>query len=378
MKGTGVNKQEAITVDNKNISIIATGNQPVDRVSFFPKGLSADKVPPGWFGSIHFGYNYKAQIGYLDFHDKSNAYLSCPMDTCLQNSSYDFQVGTQQTLLTFNFDQTPNTYYYQVNGKDRTTPVKLSGNLQFTFPSNWPVLQLPRFPLITTQGQFLWNGYTRKISSLPLTKKDPTTNQLTHTVKFGDDDDLIVLKVVDVAVNSYRVSVTAEENTFTADVSTSPWQETAKGIKLNLGQQLPLGPLQPLVLMNEEDDYSVEISANMVIPRPVLDLTIDGKSPDQIQLEGGYAENESKYYQLSLKQVNGNSTTYSYLNILKAADGHLWLSYFGNRKSLRCGDTAKACAGLSVNSEQDTYQFNNIKLGDFTIDGTAYIPGVLK
>lgn len=381
VKGTGVNKQEAITVDNKDISIIATGNQPVDRVSFFPKGLSADKVPPGWFGSIHFSYNYKAQIGYLDFHDKTNAYLSCSLDACLQNSSYDFQVGTQQTLLTFNFDQAPNTYHYQVNGKDRTTPVKLSGNLQFTFPSNWPVLQLPRFPKAVPQGEFYWSAYPYNVFAFPVSEKNATTNRWTHTLMVEQDDsDLFTLKITELSATSFKISMTDDFETYSANVvaTKSPWQENDKVVNLTIGEPHPQGYILPLELWNEDGTSSQNLKARLVIPRAIFDFTIDGKSPGLVQFQGAYAENENKYYQLRLEQRKGGSTAYSIFNINQALDGHLWLSYFVDKKSLSCGGPDKACAGLSVDSDQHTYRLSNVKVGDFTIDGTAYIPGVLK
>ncbi len=381
IKGSGVNKQEAITVDKKDIFITAKGNQPVEGVLFHPKGSSAEGLAPGWFGHIDFSYNYKAQIGYLDFGDKTKAYLSCAMDACVQNSFYDFQIGTQQTILTFNFDQSPNTYNYKVNGKDRTTPVKVSGNLQFTFPSNWPILQSQRFPKAVPQGEFYWGAYPYDVFAFPVSEKNATTNQWTHTLMVEQDDsDLFTLKVTELSATTFKVSMSDGFETYSAEVvaTKSPWQENDKVVNLTIGEPQPQGYILPLELWNEDGSSSQNLKARLVIPKPVLDLTIDGKSPDKIQLEGGYAENESKYYQLRLEQREDGATTYSILNINQAPDGHLWLNYFGNRKSLRCGDPDKACAGLSVDADQHTYRFNNVKAGEFIIHGTAYIPGVLK
>ena len=379
IKGNGINREETITVDTKDIVINAVGNQPIEGIWWHPKLGDDGGITQRGFGSIDFGYNYKAKLGYLDFGDKTDTTMYCSEENCVQTGSYDFAIGTQQTTLSINFDQVPNTYHYQLNGKEKTIPVKLNGKLQFNFPSNWPVLQSQRFPVITPQGQFLLNGYPLKISSLPVTEKDPVTNQLTHTIRFGDDDPLI-LKVVDLSSGSYQVSLNDGENIFKADVNTSPWQETAKGIKLTLGQQLPLGHLVPLELLggDGENDYSQKVSANLQIPKAFLDITIDGKVPESIEFGGGFAENESTYYRLDLQQKSGGTTSYSFVNVLKAADGHLWLTYPNGLKVLMCGSPTKACDGLRLDADQKTYHLNNVKAGNSIINGTLYFPGVFK
>lgn len=380
VKGTGVNKQEAITVDKKDIFVFARGNQPVDSVYFYPKGASADNFPDGWFGSLDFSYNYKAQVGYLDFGNTTDTYLSCAQDACLQNGSYDFQVGTQQAILTFNFDQSPNTYHYQVNGKERTTPVKLSGNLQFTFPANWPVLQGPRFPKAVPQGDFFWGGSRYDVSSFPVSEKNATTSQWTHSFRLTQDSDLVTLKITEFSATSFRVSMSDGFDTYSADVvaAKSPWQENDKVVNLTIGEPESQGHLLPLELWNEDGTSSQMLKARLEIPRPILNLTINGKAPDQIQLEGGYAQNERKYYQLSLKQQKGSATIYNTMNLYQALDGHFWLSYFGDRTSLYCGSADNACPGLSVDADQKTYHFNHVKVGTDVLDGSVYIPGVLE
>lgn len=367
VKGTGVDKQETIAVDKKEFLISAIGNQPVQLIEFYQKPESYD-----WYGRIrlHTGSN-KAQLEKLAFDNPNSSYLSCAVDGCQENSTYSVQHGTQRSILSVNFDQAPN--FYRQGGND-LKPVKVSGNLQFGIPADWPVLQSNRFPKAHVQGQFLWNGQAYKVSEQPYSER--FNNQLRHELILKGAGGVITLTLHELSANSYKVSVKEGTDTYSATLGNSigsAWQETQQQIKLDFGLLLPIHLVDEA---GQKPDKT--ISSSLVIPNIAWNVIIDGEQLDQLKLVGGFAENDSKYYALNLIDLNGNNRNSTYLEIRQELDGHLWLDYYGGEDSPSCGSPTTACAGLSVDTDKKAYRFNNVRLGNHTLNGGLYIPGVFE
>lgn len=368
VKGAGIDRQETITVDKKDILISAIGNRPIQLVEFYQKPESYD-----WYGRIGLRADNKAQLSQLGFDANSNSFLGCGGDTCLENSTYSLQAGTQQSILSINFDQAPNNY--SVKGEGQSTPVKVSGNLQFGIPANWPILQSNRFPVAAVQGQFLWNGQAYHVSGQPFSERDRSDNRLVHKLPLNGSNGSIALTIKELSATAFKVSVTEGGVTYSTHLglSNSPWQETQQQIKLDFTLLLPIHLVDEA---GQKPDKT--ISASLVIPNMEWNLSIDGKVPDSVALEGGFAENDSKYYALNLIDINGNNRNSTYLEIRQELDGHLWLDYYGGEDSPSCGSPVTACAGLSLGTDKKTYQFNNVKLGSLRLHGGVYIPGVFE
>lgn len=368
VKGTGVDKQETITVDKKDILISAIGNQPIQLVEFYQKPESYD-----WYGRIGLrADSNKAQLHELAFDANSNSFLSCAVNACLENSTYSLQAGSQQSILTISFNQASNTY--KTKGSSQSTPVKVSGNLQFGIPANWPILQTNRFLVANVQGQFLWNGQAYKVSEQPYSER--FNNQLRHELILKGAGGVITLTLHELSANSYKVSVKEGTDTYSATLGNSigsAWQETQQQIKLDFGLLLPIHLVDEA---GQKPDKT--ISSSLVIPNIAWNVIIDGEQLDQLKLVGGFAENDSKYYALNLIDLNGNNRNSTYLEIRQELDGHLWLDYYGGEDSPSCGSPTTACAGLSVDTDKKAYRFNNVRLGKHTLNGGLYIPGMFE
>ncbi len=367
VKGTGVDKQETITVDKKDILISAIGNQPIQLVEFYQRPESYD-----WYGRIALSTNSnKAQLDKLAFDNRNTAFLLCAANSCQENTTYGLQHGTQQSILSINFDQAPNNY--RLGGSNESKPVKVSGNLQFGIPANWPIVHSQRFPVANVQGQLAWGGQQYQLSAV-----DDITATV-HKLTLRGPTGLIYLTVNQLSANSFKLELKDGVKTYsTGDLNITgvmvPWQETLQQIKVELG-------LLGVALFNDNGGEPARaLTGSLLIPKATFNLNVDGEILDggNIKLVGAYAENESKYYALTLKQVDGNTTVSTYAEIRQELDGHLWLDYYGGEDSPSCGSPTTACAGLTVDADKKTYRFNNVRLGDFSIKGTAFIPGVFE
>jgi hypothetical protein len=369
VKGTGVDKQETITVDKKDILISAIGNQPIQLIEFYQKPESYD-----WYGRIGLrADSNKVQLHELAFDANSNSFLSCAVNACLENSTFSLQAGSQQSILTISFNQASNTY--KTKGSSQSTPVKVSGNLQFGIPSNWPILQTNRFPVANVQGQLLWNGLPYHVSGQPFSERDRFSNQLVHRLQLAGNNGSIELTIKELSATAFKVSVTEGNITYSTNLglSKSPWQQTQQQIKLDFFLLLPFE------LTDEAGEKPAKtLTGNLQIPNMVWNVALNGEVPDLVELVGGFAENDSKYYALNLITLDGSTRRSTYLEIRQELDGHLWLDYYGGEDSPSCGSPTAACAGLTVNADKKTYRFNNVRLGDHTLNGGFYIPGVFE
>lgn len=370
VKGTGVDKQETITVAKKDILISAIGNQPIQLIEFYEKPESYD-----WYGRIRLNTDSnKAQLEKLAFDNSNRAFLSCSPDGCPEsNSIYSLQGGTQQSILSIHFDQEPN--HYRQGGTNTVKPVEVSGELKFGIPANWPILQTNRFPVANVQGQLLWNGQPYRVSGQPFSERDRFTNQLVHRVQLAGNNGSIELTIKELSATAFKVSVTEGNITYFTNLglSKSPWQQTQQEIKLDFFLLLPFE------LTDEAGEKPAKtLTGNLKIPNMVWNVALNGEVPDLVELVGGFSENDSKYYALNLIALDGSTRRSTYLEIRQELDGHLWLDYYGGEDSPSCGSPTTACAGLTVDADKKTYRFNNVRLGDHTLNGGLYIPGVFE
>ena len=370
VSGEGINKQETLTVDKKDFLISARGNQPIQLIEFYQKPENYD-----WYGRITLdSSNSKAQLEKLAFDNRNTAFLSCAPDGCPEgNSTYSLQHGTQQSMLSIHFDQEPN--YYRQGGSSTVKAAKVSGDVLFGIPANWPILQDNRFPLAAVQGKLGWGGQQYSLSNIE------NISATRHELSLRGPRGLIYLTVEQRSATSFRLQLkdgtkSYSTDTFNATGILSPWQESGQQIKLDLGQ---LG----VALFNDDHNVSEParaLTGTLTIPKAVFNLSVDGEvlNSNSIALVGGFAENDSKYYAIQIKQVNGNSGVITYAELRQELDGHLWLDYYDSEDSPSCGSPTSACVGLSLSSDKKTYQFNRVKLGSLTLNGSAYIPGVFE
>lgn len=156
-------------------------------------------------------------------------------------------------------------------------------------------------------------------------------------------------------------------------LSKSPWQQTQQEIKLDFFLLLPFE------LTDETGEKPAKtLTGNLKIPNMVWNVALNGEVPDLVELVGGFAENDSKYYALNLITLDSSTRRSTYLEIRQELDGHLWLDYYGGEDSPSCGSPTTACVGLTVDTDKKTYRFNNVRLGDYTLNGGLYIPGVFE
>lgn len=368
VSGEGINKQETLTVDRKDFLISARGNQPIQLIEFYQKPENYD-----WYGRIGLKPDGKAQIARLGLDAAGDTFLSCETGGCIENSSYTLQAGTQQSLLNISFNQTPNNYRLKTGGQGK--PVKVSGNLQFGIPANWPILQSSRFPVAAVQGQLLWNGQAYHVSGQPFSERDRFSNQLVHRLQLTGNDGDIELVIKELSATAFKVSVMEGGVTYATSLglSKSPWQENQQEIKLDF---LLLLPFQ---LTDEAGQKPAKtLTGTLQVPNMAWNVALNGEVPDLVELVGGFAENDSQYYALNLIELEGNSRRSTYLEVRQELDGHLWLDYYGGEDSPSCGSPVSPCAGLSLSADKKTYQFNKVKLGSLTLNGTVYIPGVFE
>ena len=119
------------------------------------------------------------------------------------------------------------------------------------------------------------------------------------------------------------------------------------------------------------------LGSNLIIPKTIATLELNTqpiKLYKDIKVEAN-ATNDQKSYQMAFGNNLDNIST---LKIIHELKGHLSANYQTGEETYTCGNREIACAGLFVGSDQKTYRFNQVKVGNNTLNGSVFIPGVFE
>lgn len=412
IQGDKLNQKTTVDQIADNVKISATGNQPISSISWISGGHINEKFK---FGQIFLdSTEQNASLWYLGDTIDTNGVLtgfgldgfSCVFPECSVQPKYLLTKVKDELNLQIKFDN--NQYVYKdasTIGKDVTPKskaiiaqkkdgiiinptlptqpdvstklVKVTGDLNFKIPSNWPIVQKNRFPIVQMQGDFIFDGKSYEIFKIehPDVIEQDTFISTIYRVGLKNADDKIFLNIstleskLDSSVES-AISVSADEVKYLA-VQLEPqdfWLENSKELKININN---------VVLTDEKTSEQKILSSNLIIPKIATMITLNGQVltiPENQWVEAN-AINDQKLYSLDF---GGSSASTSTLQIIHELKGHLSAKYQIGDQSYTCGSREIACVGLSADADQKTYQFNQVKVGSNTLNGSVFIPGVFE
>lgn len=393
LRGEVFEKTIKLNADNTSVKFYATDNDPVSYLEIYPKNGAV--TPIGWITLDN--NNLQAAIKFLATpKDTQRALVLLCEDVylCSQNSRYVLRRNQNQYELNLNFEQArqlwnatlpdyfyPEEHYFAFNGDEDTgeadlhyqfsSPVKVFGQLKYTIPSEWVVMQAKRFPEVAVVGQLTINGDTYQVKNIGagllynnkariLQLKNKEGKQL--TLMFADDASntspqrVTYITLID-GDKSYGGVATSRDGNITED---------AQWIKLNM---------ENFVLFSSSSIVTKKLSATLSVPKVQAQLSWNNQQLALNELNNtlhAFARNEQKSYQLRFTVQQKDHR----LTITHEPKGHLSVQYVADKVSYGCGSATEACPGLSGDADQKTYHVNQVKLGSNVLNGILFVPGV--
>lgn len=371
IQGEGINQQQEVTTGNYNIEIRAEGNQPLSSIS-----LNNRKAV--WPGQLMFDpASNHAQLTNLQLNN--GARLLCfafELAKCQPAGSYQWATLPQVKQLKFSFKQAGHILYEKDAGTapENQRAVKLSGDIQFDIPANWPVLSNSRFPLAVQQGQLSWNGQQYSVTALErplievgedgysrygLTLKNSQHQEISLQVSIYNNGNVLA----SVADNDgvYRLSGAALKTLWQADQ-----------------QKIRIYGSSPLTFKADNPQFADKVLlANLTLPKASVTATLGVTPLVYRDYYTAFAFNDTRVYNVILFAGNGDEDSSS-LAVIQYANGNWLLEYELNGATWQCGSRVQSCAGLSMDADQKIWRFNHVKLGTDMLNGSLYIPGVFS
>lgn len=256
--------------------------------------------------------------------------------------------------------------------------MQLSGALQYSIPDNWPVLQKKRFPDIDVQGQAMFDGKIYRVSSvnaLPRISRiegKEYQREYEMTLKHGSAILSLSLRVDNPELQQHDatiyVSVIDDSGYYQAKLPfpQAYWVEDDDDLKIQFDK---------VVMVDNDSNISKTLNVSFRIPKIKIQASLDGELFQVYEaFSPARASNDQKIYDISL----GDGEPLQTLRLVQELKGHASLKYHKDEQDYSCGNRELTCAGLSMDADQKTWRFNSVKLGDKTLNGTAYIPGVFE
>lgn len=410
IQGDKVNEKTTIDQIADNVEISATGNQPIH--SFF---WSSGDNKNGNFkiGQIFLNSaKESAELFYMadgiETNNSVNGFiLSRSYCNSVECSKYLLTEGKEELNLQIKFNSIQSVYQDASTIGINATPkskvivgrekdaviihpelpaqpdvnkkiVTVTGDLNFKIPSSWPIAQKSRFPVIQTQGQLIFDGKAYQISSVDYPEIVEYENKIynTHyqiTLKNNVEKILLSINTNEGAIypfNQATFTIIKDSEYYSAQVPVPQkfWIENPQSININIPQ---------IILTNDETLITKLLSSNLIIPKITTRVDLNGqpiKLYRDIKVEAN-ATNDQKSYQMDFGNHIDNIST---LKIIYELKGHLSANYQTGDETYTCGNREIACAGLSVGYDQKTYRFNQVKVGNNTLNGSVFIPGVFE
>lgn len=392
IKGDKVERQVVVDQIENNIKISATNNDPVSNVSWFVSDSATPKLATGFIPLNRDKQNF--ELFYLvDAPGTDNPQdivfiegVPCIILECKSFTRYQLLEGASQASLQLAFNGLQAHYVDPLTlslPEKKRVPVTISGDLRFSIPNSWPVLKKQRFPVIATEGSLVFDGQTYNIASMEhferIERRDIfggnwRVKETGYNIVLKHNQQIIYLTLTfltladfDLGLSYETISIDTDNKTFSKQVvqSIHDWEEYDEELIFHFTHEL------------KGVQGSKILTSDLRIPKPVLKATFNRvplNTPSFYKLPTAQAENDRQFYALSLGQTGEAGS----LTLIQELKGHASLKYREGEQDYSCGNRELACAGLSMDADQKTWRFNSVKLGDKTLNGTAYIPGVFE
>ena len=410
IQGDNINQKTTIDQIADNVKISATGNQPIDFISWYSVGNKNERFK---FGQIFLEKGKESAKLFLladaiEINNSVNGFLlSSSYCNSVECSKYLMTEGKEELNLQIKFKNIQSVYQdastiginatskskviiarekdgiiihpeLPVQPEVNTKIVTVTGDLNFKIPSSWPIAQKSRFPIIQTQGQLVFDGKAYKISSLNYPEIVEYDNKIynTHyeiTLKNNLETILLSINTNEGAIypfNQATVTIIKNDEYYSTQVPIPQkfWIENPQSITINIPE---------VILIDDITSMTRLLGSNLIIPKTIATLELNTqpiKLYKDIKVEAN-ATNDQKSYQMAFGNNLDNIST---LKIIHELKGHLSANYQTGEETYTCGNREIACAGLFVGSDQKTYRFNQVKVGNNTLNGSVFIPGVFE
>ncbi len=369
LKGDNINEEVSFPANYFDYDLIARNNDSISQLNF----SNADESIAGF---VELTPN--TADAYLDFFGTHDAvepanFWKIQGNLAEQKTTYHFTRNHDHTMIDLHFNQ-PDSFFSDVNRFIHR--VDLRGKLSITAPTHWAIFQAQRFPPLQVQGQLIFNGQTYQLVNINTVFRPDiphqTTEETSYTFYFVHQDQILRLNYQqDNKRSAQKLSITVNGELYEWQYRSHHqiWQETAQQINININSFTLNSTSTPT--------SSAKITIQLSIPKNHAQLT-SHQIPMILLSENSdlLAEtyNNEKTYKLSFALPN----ELLFLSITQIGTGIYNVHYYDTEnEEQRCGDDDTSCAGLTINTDQRTFTFNQVQVGHHTFNGTLFIAGVL-
>ncbi|WP_111818142.1 hypothetical protein [Acinetobacter baumannii] len=374
IQGVNVNEKVELNPAITNYDLIAYGNEPTEAVLINLTGQEKKLL-----GSISLKpYSNIASLDYLVWKDTLNKALIClPLLTCSDGTTYKIENFGDKFKLSFDLNQSKNEFSVtSINGEEigNRVPVVVSGNINFTVPSNWPLFQKDRFSAIKVNDIAI-DGSIFKIIDFEESKQY-YNNELIYTTKkitLKKNEDisyLIIIFYENKVKSNALINLVYKGGDFEniEKLSDQFWKEDQKNIEFNL---------ENIELIDHTNNRKLNVSVNMNMPKTYSDLQFGDQKIVMLPIHNRYiatVKNDQKIYNLGFE----NSNELIDISIIQELAGHLSVKTIVGEQEFMCGNREIPCSGITSDSNRQTFYFHNVKAGVNTLNGMTHITGVFE
>ncbi|MCU4502168.1 hypothetical protein KTI78_03200 [Acinetobacter sp. WU_MDCI_Abxe161] len=376
IQGISVNEKVELNPAITNYDLIAYGNDPTEAVLINLIGQGGGQK---LLGSISLKpFSNIASLDYLTWKDTLNKALIClPILSCPEGTTYKIENLGDKFKLSFDLNQSKSEFLLSsINGEEigNRVPVVVSGNINFTAPSNWPLFQKDRFSA-NKVNDIVIEGSIFKIIDFEETKKY-YNDELIYIAKeftLKNNEDISYLSIIfyeNKPKSSAVISLVYKGGSFIniEKLDDGFWKEDQKNIDFYL---------ENIELIDHDNNKKINISVNMNMPKNYSDLQLGNQKIVMLPIHNRYiatVKNDQKIYNLGFK----NSNEFINISIIQELAGHLSVKTIIGEKEFMCGNREIPCSGITSDSDRQTFYFNNVKLGANTLNGMTHIAGVFE
>ncbi|TGU85730.1 hypothetical protein [Acinetobacter pittii] len=374
IQGVSVNEKVELNPALTSYDLIAYGNEPTEAVLINLTGQEKKLL-----GSISLKpYSNIASLDYLVWKDILNKALIClPILTCPDGTTYKIENFGDKFKLSFDLNQSKNEFSVtSINGEEvgNRVPVVVSGNINFTVPSNWPLFQKDRFSAIKVNDIAI-DGSIFKIIDFEESKQY-YNNELIYTTKkftLKKNEDISYLSIIfyeNKVKSNALISLVYKGGDFKniEKLSDQFWTEDQKNIEFNL---------ENIELIDHTNNRKLNVSVNLNMPKTYSDLQFGDQKIVMLPIHNRYiatVKNDQKIYNLGFE----NSNELIDISIIQELAGHLSVKTIVGEQEFMCGNREIPCFGITSDSDRQTFYFHNLKAGANTLNGMTHITGVFE
>ena len=371
LKSQKINEEMSFPENFFDYDLVARNNDSISQINFSNRENTI-------LGFIELSpYSSYAELTFFETNEVDPSdFWKIQGNLAQQHTTYTVTQNADIKTISLNFNQ-PRSLFSNLQYSNES--IDLTGNLTLNAPAHWAIFQTQRFPKREISGEFRFND---KVYQLKNINSPSRINESFESIKNNTKTDYIFefehqRETLELTYeqrspqDGQKFYITHQGELYELNYKAhhkDVWQETKDEINININ---------PVTVKGKHSATEAKLSIHLRIPKHRSNLTANGLAT---LLLGGNTRllaetrNNERTYQLAFSIANDELLI---LFISQIGDSIYNVYYYDDDGIQYCGDDHQSCFGLNISTDQKNIQFNQVKVGKYTLNGDIFIAGVL-